>query len=219
MRPPGVIARSALAAFGIVASACSSPASACDDPRAKSGFNELRVSCTPSGSDAYCSATAVNNNLYRCGVTSQDVTALAVFTTSDPSIARFGAAGTGQLMAVGTGTVTVSATYQNLTMYSNPYMFFSPGMPSENLVDLIVSVRNAVTLAKIGGVSVTVTPDKGLAQTGETNQLGVFRLKLRHGVYIISATASGYQPGQSTFGSGTTSISLTTTLDLIPKTP
>ena len=215
------IATVTLAGVLVAASACSSPTSACDDPRAIHDFNTVLVTCTPAGSDAKCTATAEKFSSYVCGTRTLDVTDSAVFSSSDPSIAKFDAPGAarGYLTAVGTGNVTITADYRSLDLLSTPYMFLSPGIPSENLVDLFVSVRNAVTLAKIPGAAVTVTPDKGLPQTGETNQGGAFRLWLRHGIYIISATAPGFQPGQSTFASGATSISLTTTLDLIPKSP
>ena len=222
MRAVRVLARSAVAAIAVAASSCSSPTSACDDPRATSGFNTIMVSCIPSASDARCSATAYNYNTYTCGTTSKDVTALATFISSDPSVATFGTPGVapGYVTAVGTGNVTITASYANLDVIESARMFFSPGVASENLVDLTVSVRNAVTLATIAGASVTVTPDKGVSQTCATNQFGSCRVQqLRHGVFVIAATASNYQPGQSTLGSGPTAISLTTKLDLIPKLP
>jgi len=221
MRSTVIIAGSALAAIVVSDSACSGPTSACSDPRATSAFNTLLVSCTPSGSDARCTATADNYNTYTCGTRTMDVTASAQFISSDPLVATFGVPGAapGYLTAVGTGNVTITADYANLDVIETARMFLSPGVPSENLVDLSVRVRSAVTLASIAGASVTVTPDKGLPQSCETNQFGSCRVLLRHGVYIIAATAAGYQPGQSTLGSGATSISLTTTLDLIPKSP
>jgi hypothetical protein len=83
----------------------------------------------------------------------------------------------------------------------------------------MITVRNAATLKTIASASVTVAPDKGVAQTCVTSSLGICDVQLRHGVYIIAGTATGYQPGQTTLGSGTTALSLNLTLDLIPKSP
>lgn len=224
MRAIHVAGRSVLAAIAIAGCACSGPTSACD-PRATSAFNTLEVVCTPTGSDAACTATAKNINLYTCGTTSLDVTSSAVFTSSDPSIARVGAIGAapGFVTAVGTGNVAITARYLDLTSNPGPnstaYMFFSPGAPSEHLADLMVTVRNAATLASLASASVTVTPDKGLPQSCVTNSSGFCDVQLRHGVYIIAATATGFQPGQTTLGSGATALSLTLRVDLIPKSP
>jgi hypothetical protein len=212
--------RSRLCTIGVLASAalcaCSAPQAPCDR-RATSNFNFITVSCTPAGSDARCTATAVNNNLYTCGPTSLDVTNSAVFVSSDPSIAALGS-GPGYISAVGAGSVTITAEWSNLSS-THLRWYFEPGVASERMVDLVVGVRDAVTSATIAGAAITVTPDHGVPQTCTGSQFGSCTVYVRHGVLLISASTTNYQPGEVRLETGATSVSLSTVVFLTPKSP
>jgi hypothetical protein len=208
----------ALAAALVAATmSCGAPTSPCDG-RPPAGFNVLLVSCTPIGSDAQCSATA-DNNVSKCRPEHADVTSSAFFISSDTSVAVFGTPGTppGYLKAVGTGNVTVTAQYLNLVPILTARLFLSPGVPSEHLVILDIVVENAITAARIPGASVVVTREGDSPKTCTTGSNGICGVQLRHGPLIIGATAANYEPGQTPFTPGPTSISVTATVKLTPK--
>lgn len=117
MRPSLLSSVFALAA--LAASACSSPASPSVVSSNANSVNanvdtrrvtEVTVRCPESGEGSQCNAWAVLSD--QTGLTAQDVTGLATWTTSDATIATVGS--TGIVSAHRSGEVAIRAAYRGV---------------------------------------------------------------------------------------------------------
>jgi hypothetical protein len=153
--------------------ACS-PTDPCINGRDGIGRGPVQVltdSCTPSGSDVQCSATARETGYCATSV-QRDITSMTDWISSAPAVATFTTPGLLKVLAPGEVSITAA---QGFEAFGGDYDYtVAPGTSPERMSHLAVIVSDTAD-KRLAGAGITVFPDRGPSQSGVTNSSGVAR--------------------------------------------
>jgi len=138
----------------------------------------------------------------------RDVTAISSWTTSNPLIAAVSV--TGLVTVVGSGSVELRATYQNVV--GALAMQMAPGFMLSGTVQEVGPDTRAVSDVRVEIVS---GPGAGTVVTSDST--GIFRFSRLAGVVAIEATKTGYLPWR--LANLTVDHDMTLQLGLYPAPP
>ena len=155
-------------------------------------YAQPRVSilCQPSGPSVTCTATMYDVPRWQ---DSQDVTALASWLVSDPSVADLVAPGV--LKPKRRGEVDVSAQYQQLPTDMGDWWFLvDPQQAAQFLYWVAGIVRDGDTQVPLSDVRVEILSGYASGASGVSNQAGSYKIDriLTQEVFSIRASKDGY---------------------------
>jgi hypothetical protein len=211
-------------ALVLLTAGCSPSSPSCTDQfgRGSSQPDRLVVTCLPTGSDLQCSSVATNTpGLYVYCPVSLQVTDVTTWVSSNPTVASFAQGGLpGYLKVLVGGQVQLTASYGFLSFATNAYAV-APGVAPERMVSFSVIVQDSVTSARVPGVQVDLSPDRGLPQTCQTGEFGscLPSLWVLPGNVHIRLTKAGYQTGDTSVTLSSDSLSAAPILALARLSP
>jgi hypothetical protein len=164
------------------------------DGQGRGPITSLSMACAPTGSDLRCAAT-LGETGYCATPDKRDVTSLAAWSSSNPSVGMFTAPGV--LRAIAPGEVEVAATYNFNTAFSRDFTL-APAAPPEEMVHLLVIVEDATVPGKrIADATIEVTPERGPTQRCQSSSTGACFFWVFPTTVHARASRTGYQPAEA----------------------
>ena len=170
--------------------AACSPTDPCINGRDGIGRGPIQIltaSCTPTGSDVQCSATAREAGYCATSIL-KDITSITDWISSAPAVATFTTPGLLKVLAPGEVSITARQRFET---FGGDYDYtVAPGTSPERMSHLAVIVSD--TADKLPGANITVFPDRGPSQTGVSNSSGVAQFWVFPTAVRVAVSLNGY---------------------------